>query len=363
MRVLISGGGTGGHVYPALTVAEALKTQQPDVDVLYVGSPDGMERDLVERTVWPYRGVDAGQVRGMSPWALFRNGRRLWRGYRQARALLAEWPADAVLVTGGYVTVPVALAAWQRKIPVLVYLPDLEPGWAVRFLSRFATRVAVSFDEVKRFFDSSKVWVSGYPVRAELFTANRQAGYGVLGLDPALKTLLVFGGSRGAQSINRAVGAVLDDLLAECQVVHVSGTLDWPEVEARYAQLRPELQARYHVYPYLHEELIAAFAAADLVVSRAGAATLAEWPALGLPSVLVPYPYSGQHQHKNADFMVEHGAAVCIGDARMDAELKLTLLALLGDQTRLKAMGEQSRALSRPDAACKLAAELIRLAG
>lgn len=350
-------------MYPALTVAEALKTQQPDVDVLYVGSPDGMERELVERTAWPYRGVDAGQVRGMSPWMLLRNGRKLQRGYRQAGTLLAEWPADVVFVTGGYVTVPVALAAWRRKIPTMIYLPDLEPGWAIRFLSRFATRVAVSFDEVKRFFDSGKVWVSGYPVRPELFNANRQASYGVLGLDPTLKTLLVFGGSRGAQSINRAVGAILDDLLAECQIVHVSGTLDWPEVEARRGQLSPELQTRYHIYPYLHEDLIAAFATADLVVSRAGAATLAEWPALGLPSVLVPYPYSGQHQHKNADFMVEHGAALCVRDADMGAELKPALLALLGDQTRLKTMGEKARALSRPDAACKLAAELIQLAG
>ncbi len=350
-------------MYPALTVAEALKAQQPNVDVRYVGSPDGMERELVERTAWPYRSVDAGQVRGMSPWALLRNGRKLWRGIRQAGALLAEWPADVVFVTGGYVTVPVALAAWRRKIPTMIYLPDLEPGWAIRFLSRFATRVAVSFDEVRRFFDSSKVWVSGYPVRARLFTANRQAGYGVLGLDPALKTLLVFGGSRGAQSINRAVGALLQDVLAECQIVHVSGTLDWPEVEARRKQLQPELQTRYHIYPYLHEELIAAFATADLVVSRAGAATLAEWPALGLPSILVPYPYSGQHQHKNADFMVQHGAALCIDDADMGAQLKPALLALLGDEPRLKTMGEKARALARPDAADRLAAELLRLAG
>lgn len=361
----ISGGGTGGHVYPALTVAEALKARRPDAEVLYVGSADGMERELVERTRWPFRGVDAGQVRGMSPWALVRNGRRLWRGVRQAGALLAEWPADVLFVTGGYVTVPVALAAWQRHVPILVYLPDLEPGWAVRFLSRLATRVAVSFDEVRRFFDPKKVWVSGYPVRAELFTADRQAGYRTLGLDPALKTLLVFGGSRGAQSINRAVGEIAADLLRACQIVHVTGTLDWPNVEARRAalsaELSPELIARYHIYPYLHEELIAAFAVADLVVSRAGAATLGEWPALGLPSVLVPYPYSGQHQQRNADFMVEHGAAVCVRDADMGRELKPTLLNLLRDPSTLSKMGERARALSRPDAADNLAAELVRL--
>jgi len=356
-------------VYPALAVADALQEKygaiDDGVDILYVGSPAGMEKDLLGRTAWPYRAVDAGQVRGMSPRTLLGNSLKLWRGYRQARQLLVAWPADVVFVTGGYVTVPVALAARRCRIPVMVYLPDLEPGWAIRLMSRFAACIAVSFDEARAHFPGqrqNKVWVSGYPVRAELLNADRVRGCETLELDPALKTLLVFGGSRGAKSINRAVGDILTDLLSRYQVVHVSGELDWPWVRERHDRLPPDVRARYHAYPYLHDQVIAAFAAADLVVSRVGAATLAEWPAVGLPSILVPYPHSGQHQQKNADFMVARGAAVCIKDRDLNKELKPTILRLLQDESALQAMGARARELSRPDAADQLAAELRRLA-
>ncbi|MBN1581350.1 MAG: undecaprenyldiphospho-muramoylpentapeptide beta-N-acetylglucosaminyltransferase [Anaerolineae bacterium] len=362
MRILISGGGTGGHVYPALVVADALKTIYKDAQILYVGSSDGMEKEIVARTDLLYRAVDAGQVRGMSPWTLFKNLGRLWQGYRQGHNLLVEWPADAILVTGGYVTVPMALAAWRRHIPVMIYLPDLEPGWAIRFMSRFADRIAVSFDEVSAWFPKHKVWTSGYPVRTALFDANRNSGYETLGLNPGIKTLLVFGGSRGARSINRAVGTILHDLLARYQVIHVSGQLDWVWIDEKRRELAPELQKRYRAYPYLHDELPAAFAVADLVVARAGAATLAEWPAVGLPSILVPYPYSGQHQQKNADFMVAHGAAVCVNDSELETQLKSVIDGLLEDELALQKMGERARALFRPDAARKLASELVRLA-
>ena len=362
MRILISGGGTGGHVYPALAVADALKKTYEGIEVLYVGSSEGMERDIVARTDLPYRAVDAGQVRGVTPWALIRNLGKLRRGYQQGRSLLTTWPTDAILVTGGYVTVPLALAAWRLHIPVMIYLPDLEPGWAIRFMSRFADRIAVSFDEASIWFPKHKVWTSGYPVRTELFNTDRNSGYELFGLNPAIKTLLVFGGSRGARTINRAVGAILGDLLARYQVIHVSGQLDWEWVNQKRSELAPSLQNRYCAYPYLHEELPAAFAVADLVVARAGAATLAEWPAMGLPSILVPYPYSGQHQQKNADFMVAHGAAVCISDSQLATRLKPVVESLLQDELELERMGAHARALSRPDAARKLASELVRLA-
>jgi UDP-N-acetylglucosamine--N-acetylmuramyl-(pentapeptide) pyrophosphoryl-undecaprenol N-acetylglucosamine transferase len=362
MRVLISGGGTGGHVYPALAVAEALQREQDTVEILYVGGPDGMEKAIVARTNLPYRDVDAGQIRGMTPQALLRNVRHLRHGYRQSHKLLAEWPADAALVTGGYVTVPVSLAAWRRGIPVMVYLPDLEPGWAVRFLSHFATRVAVSFDEVRRFFPAHKVWVSGYPVRAALLNVDREVGYKILGLAPSLRTLLVFGGSRGARSINRALIRILPELLEHFQVIHVSGQLDWQWVSEQRDTLPTEIQHRYYASPYMHEELIAAMAVADLAVARAGAATLAEFPAIGLPSILVPYPYAGQHQKQNADFMVAHGAAVCIKDIDLDAQLKPTVMRLLQDEPALRKMGSNALALSKPNAARQLSAELQRLA-
>jgi UDP-N-acetylglucosamine--N-acetylmuramyl-(pentapeptide) pyrophosphoryl-undecaprenol N-acetylglucosamine transferase len=156
--------------------------------------------------------------------------------------------------------------------------------------------------------------------------------------------------------------AILPELLSCCQVVHIVGQLDWPWVEAERAKLPLESQARYRAYPYLHEDLPAAMAAADLVVARAGAATLAEFPAVGLPSVLVPYPYSGQHQEANAEFMVAAGASIRVDDAALDSKLKTVVLDLLGDECALGRMREAARALARPEAAARLAKELCRLA-
>ena len=363
--MLVAGGGTGGHVYPLLAVVEAQKKESSDVDILYVGRPGGMEESIVARTDLPYRPVDAGRIRGMAPWTLLRNVGRLWRGYLQARAVVTEWHPDAVLVTGGYVSVPISMAAWRSRVPVMVYLPDREPGWAVRFLSWFVDRIAVSFDEVCSALPPAcrqKVWVSGYPVRAALLNTNRSAGYQLLGLDPALKTLLVLGGSQGARPINQALVRVLPELLAHHQIVHVSGHLDWPWVSEKRDELPREVQDRYRVYPYLHEELSAAMAVADLVVARAGAATTAEFPIVGLPSILIPYPYAGQHQEWNADFMVSHGAAVRIDQIDLDRRLKSCVMRLLGDGAALEQMSRSTRALSKPDAAIRLAAELHRLA-
>jgi UDP-N-acetylglucosamine--N-acetylmuramyl-(pentapeptide) pyrophosphoryl-undecaprenol N-acetylglucosamine transferase len=313
----------------------------------------------------PFRAVEAAPVRGTTPWTLGRNLIRLLQGYRQASQLLDEWEADVAIVTGAYVSVPTALAAHTHRVPFMIYLPDREPGLAVRFLSRYADGIAVSFEEFRDSFPSSlrhKVWVSGYPVRAALLSADREAGLRELKLDPGLRTLLALGGSRGARALNRALVAILPDLLECCQVIHVSGQLDWQWVKEMHDALPEGIKARYQVYAYLHRELPAAMAAADLAVARAGAATMAEFPVSGLPSVLVPYPYAGQHQKLNADFMVSHGAAVRLDEADLESQLKPTVLGLLRDGSTLERMSQQARALAKPDASFRLAAELHRLA-
>jgi len=250
----------------------------------------------------------------------------------------------------------------------MVYLPDREPGLAIRLLSWLVDRIAVSFEQVVETFPAAnrgKVWVSGYPVRADLIRArdmDHRAACAALGLDPDLKTLLVLGGSHGARPINQAVIAALPELLEQCQIVHISGQLDGPWVQQESAKLPARLQARHHPYAYMHEELAAAMAAADLVVARAGAATLAEFPAVGLPSILVPYPYSGQHQAANADFMAAHGAGVRVDNDDLETRLKPTVLGLLGDQQALERMVASAQAVARPEAAARLAGELRRLA-
>jgi UDP-N-acetylglucosamine--N-acetylmuramyl-(pentapeptide) pyrophosphoryl-undecaprenol N-acetylglucosamine transferase len=264
----------------------------------------------------------------------------------------------------------VVVAGWLRRVPIVIYLPDIEPGLAIRVLSRLARRVAVSVEESQRYFPAHKTTVTGYPVRSELLTriaepANRRIGKRearkALDLEEGLKTLLVFGGSRGARSINLALGKVLDRLLDVCQIVHICGRLDAQWVEGRRAELPARLRARYRAYAYLHEEMALALAAADLVVARAGAATLGELPALGLPGILVPYPYAGRHQELNADYLVSHGAAVKVDNADLEEKLLPKVLELFGNEEFLAQMEERARSLARPEAAQRIAQELWRL--
>ncbi|MBZ0300000.1 MAG: UDP-N-acetylglucosamine--N-acetylmuramyl-(pentapeptide) pyrophosphoryl-undecaprenol N-acetylglucosamine transferase [Anaerolineae bacterium] len=363
MRILIAAGGTGGHVYPALAAAEALMRANPQISLCFVGS-GGLERGLVRESGIPFAAYDevrAGPVAGVS-WA-----RKLLSavdyaiGFVQASALLRRWRPQALLLTGGWSGLPVAMAAWLGRVPVLIFLPDIEPGATIRTLRRLARQVALTVPESDSYFPRTPTIVTGYPLRAAFQQATREAAIAHFGLDEERKTLLVFGGSRGARSINRALLDILPDLLADgVQVLHVSGTLDWPEVEARRDALgSPD---HYHAYAYLHEMPLA-FAAADLAVSRAGASTLAEFPYFGLASILVPYPHAWRYQKVNADYLAERGAALRMDDERLAEDLLPAIRAFLQDEARLATMRACARALARPDGADRLAAALIHLAG
>jgi UDP-N-acetylglucosamine--N-acetylmuramyl-(pentapeptide) pyrophosphoryl-undecaprenol N-acetylglucosamine transferase len=320
-----------------------------------VGNPAGVERALVERAGLPFAAVDSGQVRGHAPWVVAGNLARVARGVGQALRLMRSFRPDVVFITGAYVAVPVSIAARLAGIPLLIYLPDLSPGLAIRWLSRLAQKVAVSVEPAARYFPGKAV-VTGYPVRAELLAAaaDRPGARRRLGLEEGWPVLLVMGGSHGARSINRAICASLEQLLARAQVVHVTGPLDWPWVQEEAARLPAELRARYHPYAYLHDELADAMAAADLIVNRSGASNLGELPIMGLPGVLVPYPHAGRHQQINAEFLVAHGAAVIVEDAALARDLLPTALGLLEDVDARQRMAAAARRLARPDAAQRM---------
>jgi UDP-N-acetylglucosamine--N-acetylmuramyl-(pentapeptide) pyrophosphoryl-undecaprenol N-acetylglucosamine transferase len=331
--------------------------------VLYIGVAGAVEEDLASRAGIPFRAIESGQVRGMPLWVAARNLLKAANGSRQARRLVSEFQPDVLLVTGGYVAGPVVLAASRAGVPVFIYLPDVEPGLAIQRMSRFARRVGVSFPEVAAHFPAKAI-VTGYPVRPEILALAGQKAFARqgLGLPQDEPVLLVFGGSRGARSINQALAAALPALLPRCHVLHISGTLDWPEVETRAQDLPQALRERYHAYPYLHDDMPLALASADLAVARAGASTLGEFPALALPSILVPYPYSGQHQDNNAAYLVDRGAAVRLMDAELGARLAPIILELLDDSAALGAMAASARTLARPNAAAVIAEELVQLA-
>jgi UDP-N-acetylglucosamine--N-acetylmuramyl-(pentapeptide) pyrophosphoryl-undecaprenol N-acetylglucosamine transferase len=371
---MISGGGTGGHVYPALAVVDWLTTDshhlpEGSADILWVGQRGGVEEGLVTSHGLPYASITAAAVRGKAPWQLAKSLSALFRGWRQAQGLMRTFKPDVLFVTGGYVCWPVTLAARQASVPVLIYLPDMVPGMAIKSLSRFAARVAVTTSRSQQFFRPEQVVVTGYPVRQQLFTGDRAGARQRLGLPHESAggedgpVLLVFGGSQGAHSINAAIMAGLSALLERSWVVHISGRRDFDWVSSLRDSLPESLRSRYQVHAYLDEEMADALLAADLVVCRAGASTLGELPAVGVPSVLVPYPYAGAHQWHNADYLVEAGAAVALPDEDLTEQLAPTVLELLGDSARRSAMGGAARALAHPDAAANIVRELEDLAG
>ncbi len=326
-----------------------------------------MENDLLRQVApeVPTAAIQAAALRGRAPWTMLRHMTLLAQGTRQAARLMDEFRPQAVLVTGGYVSVPVGMAARRKRIPLLVFLPDVVPGLAVRFLARLATRVATSTPDSARYLPRGKMVVTGYPVRPALLSLDRPESRRRLGLPPAERVLLVYGGSRGARSINRAVGAGLARFLERAHVVHICGREgDEAELRRQASGLPSDLQSRYHLYPYLHEEMPAALAAADLAICRSGASTLGELPAVGLPAILVPYPYV--HQEENAAYLVRNGAALLVPDVRLrdgrgrpdPTALWQALETAWGDPTHLQNMAAAARRLHRPTAAAALVEQL-----
>ena len=353
-------------MYPALAVLQAKNLLESDSSspVLWVGGAGGMEVDLVTRAGIPFQTIPAAGLHGVGLKALPGNLVRIAQGFRRSRQILREFQPDVALFTGGFVAAPVALAirTIARRPKIYLYVPDIEPGLALKSLGRLADRIAVTARESIPFFTNPKrVVVTGYPTRAELARWDRKDAQAALELDPALPTLLVFGGSKGARSINLARLASLTELLAEMQIVHISGSLDWETVSTARLSLPENLRSRYHAYPYLHETMGAALSAADLVVSRAGASSLGEFPLFSLPAVLVPYPYAWRYQKVNAEHLANQGAAVLLEDHRLQGELAGTVLALMHDGGRRAGMASAMAALQKPDAARAIVQDLLDL--
>jgi len=348
-------------VYPALAVHSALTSQHLTVETLWVGGEGGMEEELVNRAGISYRSIPAAGVHGVGLHALPGNIAKLTRGVMASRRILREFKPDVLFFTGGFVAAPMAVAG--SNIPTVLYVPDIEPGLALKFLSRFADVVTVTASDSKRYFSRpERVILTGYPLRADLSDWSREKAVSHFGLDSENPTLLITGGSKGARSINNAVLKHLNELLGVAQIIHITGSLDWPVVEKAAQGLPAQLQARYHAMPYSHE-MGAALAAADLVLSRAGASSLGEYPLFGLPAVLVPYPYAWRYQKVNADFLVERNAAVIIQDEFLPDKLLSVVKDLLLNKNKLEAMRAAMKKLSRPNAATVIASQLIELAG
>lgn len=337
-------------MYPALTVSKALKIDPENT--LWVGSEGGMEESLVKRENIPFQAIQAAGVHGVSVKRLPGNIMKLIRGYFASREILRQFKADVLLFTGGFVAVPMALAGLSTC--ALLYTPDIEPGLAIKVLSRFARKIAVTTENSRQYFpNQEKITVTGYPIRQDLPKWTKEMGRTYFKITDNRPVILFMGGSSGARSINNAVLNILDKLVDHYNVIHITGHLDWETVNEH----TQEFTKNYHSFPYLHE-MGAALSAADLVISRAGASTLGEYPLFNLPAILVPYPFAWRYQKVNADYLVDHNAAIMLLDEDLKQALLPTIEKIMSDKEELERMKNAMHALAQPDAAVKIA-ELI----
>ncbi len=346
-------------MYPALAVIQE-KNNNPNDAILWVGAEGGMEEALVKQAGLNYAAIPAAGIHGVSLRALPGNILKLWAGFFASLRILRKFKPDVLFFTGGYTAVPMALAG--IRCPQLLFVPDIEPGLALKALTAFADAIAVVTDQSRQYFPKKKrVVISGYPTRSGLQKWSREEAKERFSLSPVKPVLFVFGGSKGARSINRAITANLEKLLTVCQIIHITGEPDWEEVQQVRTALDPAIASDYHITPYLHEEMGAAFSAADLVLSRAGASTLGELPLFGLPAILVPYPYAWRYQKVNAEYLVSQNAAIMLRDEEIGQRIGPIVTELMANREKLNQMKKAMRELAVPDAARNIALLLEEL--
>lgn len=362
MRFVVSGGGTGGHVYPALAIARGLKDKYPAAEILFLGSKGGLEAELVPGAGFDFQGI---KLTGFKRRLSFHNLLACWqaaRGFAEVLRIMDNFKPAAVIGTGGYVCGPVVLAASFCRIPTLIHEQNALPGVTNRLLSYIASTVAITFPDAVRYLPRrTRVKFTGLPVRPEFMSCTRQESRRALGLPEEGRLVLSFGGSQGARTINNAMVEVLSRFSEKSNLyfLHVTGPGQYDNFVMMMSQrgvFFPD-NGNNTIKPYLHEMPLA-LAAADLVICRAGAATLAEITVAGKPAILIPYPYAtGNHQEFNARFLKNKGAAVMIRDGQLTGEmLAAQIERLLADPLRLEEMSAASRKLGHPRALEKILA-------
>ncbi|BCY10625.1 glycosyltransferase [Actinoplanes sp. L3-i22] len=375
LRMIVTGGGTGGHTYPALTTVHTLQARLAETgtapELLWVGVASGLEATVAARNDIPFKPIITGKLRrSTSPRDLARNfvdAFRIPLGVVQAAFTVARYRPTVVLSTGGFVSVPIGLAARLFRVPLLMHEQTLSLGLANRILATVATRILLSHEASLERLPAkarSRAVVTGNPVRPAVLRGDAAKGLAAYGLDPAVPLVLVTGGASGAQQVNRMLSGALAELLPYCQIVHQCGGLSLAEMQEVARGLPAHLAHRYQVYDFIHDELPDLLAAATVVVARSGAGTVAELTALGKTCVLIPYPYAaGDEQRITARHLAARGAAVVLdGDEATPAHLRDTIGGLLSDPRRRAELGQAAAGQGRPDAADQVVTELLTAA-
>jgi UDP-N-acetylglucosamine--N-acetylmuramyl-(pentapeptide) pyrophosphoryl-undecaprenol N-acetylglucosamine transferase len=371
MRVLISGGGTGGHIYPALAVASQL-VKEYQAEVLYLGSDDGLETEVVPAAGFPLAVIKAGKLRRYISWRTLTGVARVPVGMGQAIGIVRDFRPQVAFTSGGYVAVPAGLAARINGVPLLMHQQDVPPNLSNRLIAPLATRISVAFEDSLAYFPRAKTRQLGNPIRQEMLDARQmspQEARSQLGFEQDGQFVLVTGGSQGARHLNEVVCRSLLELLPHCRILHISGKQLYEETcalsEQTMAGLDEETRKRYRIVPYMSAEMPAALQAAELVVCRSGASTLSELALLGKPSVLVPLPpaIGNSPQEANAEMFKRKQAALVVRDIDLRPEVLVArVLSILASRATLQSMAEAARTFAAPEATQGIADEVMQIA-
>jgi UDP-N-acetylglucosamine--N-acetylmuramyl-(pentapeptide) pyrophosphoryl-undecaprenol N-acetylglucosamine transferase len=359
--MLISGGGTGGHIYPALAIANAWMEKHPGSEILFVGAEGKMEMQKVPEAGYTIKGLPVAGLQRSLTLANLSFPFKLWKSLKMAATIVNEFKPQVVVGVGGYASGPVLYAAQSKGIPTLLQEQNSYAGLTNKILAKKAATICVAYPEMDRFFPKDKIKLTGNPVRKDLLelSGKREVGLQKFGLDAVRKTILVLGGSLGARTLNQAVVRHMADLeKAGYQVLWQSGKFYFKEMEAALEQAGlPHIHLREFI-----REMDLAYAAADLIVSRAGALSVSELCLVGKPVIFVPSPNVAEdHQTKNASACVKQGAAVLLPDAQAVELLKKTIDELLQDEKQASSLAENIKKLAMPKAATAIVSELERI--
>jgi UDP-N-acetylglucosamine--N-acetylmuramyl-(pentapeptide) pyrophosphoryl-undecaprenol N-acetylglucosamine transferase len=368
MKIVLTSGGTGGHIFPILAVARKLRKMVPegeDLDFLFLG-PDGeLEEEAMEKELIATKKILSGKLRRYFSFQYIPDMLKIPLGIIQSLWQLLIFMPDVVFSKGGYAGVPVVFAAWLYRIPIIIHESDITPGLANQFAGRLAKIVAVSFPGTANFFNPGKTMITGNPIREELMQGNKEAAQKFFGFKADKKIILVMGGSQGAKIINEAILHILPILLKKYEIIHLTGKADYENIIKEAGKLGIKAgHEGYHPYPFLGEEISHAMAAADLVISRAGASAITEIAANAKPAIIIPLRTSANnHQHLNAYALSEIGAAVVLSQDNLGENILLEKIEeMINSQELRYEMSERIKKFYNADAAEKIASEIIKLA-
>ena len=369
MRIVLTAGGTGGHLYPLLAVASELKKivgEKDDVEFLFLGPKGELEKEVMDKEFIPSKLVLSGKFRRYFSLQNFIDLFKIPIGIIQSLWHLLIFMPDVVFAKGGYATVPVVISAWIYRIPVIIHESDVMPGIANRFLSKMAKRVAISFPAAFNFFPKEKTVLTGIPIRRELIGGDKEKAKELFHLSLGKEVILVVGGSQGSRVINQAIVNALPSLLHRFEIIHITGKNEYEPVIHEAARVGIKAGRRgYHPYPFLKEELPHAFKVADLVISRAGASLIAEIAANGKPSILVPLKTAANnHQQANAFSVAQAGAAVMLEQDNLGENILMEKVKeILDNKEERYEISERIKKFYNSQAAEKIAEEILGLAG